>query len=105
MIRRPPRSTLFPYTTLFRSGINLPGAAMAIPALTAKDKRDLEFGLKHGVDVVALSFVRSADDIRMAKSLMREYGKSVPIIDKLEKPQAIERLEKIMEVANDVMIA
>jgi pyruvate kinase len=88
-----------------QQGINLPGAAMAIPALTAKDKRDLEFGLKHGVDVVALSFVRSADDIRMAKSLMREFGKSVPIIAKLEKPQAIERLEEILEVANGVMIA
>jgi len=88
-----------------QQGINLPGAAMAIPALTAKDRRDLEFGLKHGVDVVALSFVRSADDIRMAKSLMREFGKSVPIIAKLEKPQAIERLEEILEVADGVMIA
>lgn len=88
-----------------QQGINLPGAAVAIPALTAKDKRDLEFGLKHGVDVVALSFVRSADDLRMAKSLMRELGKSVPIVAKLEKPQAIERLEEILEVANGVMIA
>ena len=88
-----------------QQGINLPGTAMAIPALTPKDRRDLEFGLKHGVDVVALSFVRSADDIRMAKSLMREFGKSVPIIAKLEKPQAIERLEEILEVADGVMIA
>jgi pyruvate kinase len=86
-------------------GINLPGAAVAIPALTEKDKRDLEFGLKQGVDVVALSFVRSADDIRMAQSLMREFGKSVPIIAKLEKPQAIERLEEILEVTYGVMIA
>jgi pyruvate kinase len=88
-----------------QQGINLPGAAVAIPALTAKDKRDLEFGLKHGVDVVALSFVRSADDLRMAKSLMREFGKSVPIVAKLEKPQAIERLEEILEVTSGVMIA
>ena len=88
-----------------QQGINLPGAAVAIPALTAKDKKDLEFGLKHGVDVVALSFVRSAEDIREAKTLMREFGKSVPIIAKLEKPQAIERLEEILEVANAVMIA
>ena len=88
-----------------QQGINLPGAAVAIPALTAKDKRDLEFGLKHGVDVVALSFVRSADDIRMAKNLMRELGKSVPIVAKLEKPQAIERLEEILEVTNGLMIA
>jgi len=86
-------------------GINLPGAAVAIPALTAKDKLDLKFGLKHGVDLVALSFVRSADDIRTAKSLMRDFGKSVPIIAKLEKPQAIDRLEEILEVANGVMIA
>ncbi len=86
-------------------GINLPGAAVAIPALTAKDKLDLQFGLKHGVDLVALSFVRSADDIRTAKSLMRDFGKSVPIIAKLEKPQAIDRLEEILEVANGVMIA
>ncbi|HMD17181.1 MAG TPA: pyruvate kinase [Terriglobales bacterium] len=86
-------------------GINLPGTAVRIPVLTDKDKRDLEFGLKQGVDVVALSFVRSADDIRTAKSLMREFGKSVPIIAKLEKPQAIERLEEILEIANGVMIA
>ena len=88
-----------------QQGINLPGAAVAIPALTAKDKLDLKFGLKHGVDLVALSFVRSADDVREAKSLMRDFGKSVPIIAKLEKPQAIERLEEILEVASGVMIA
>jgi pyruvate kinase len=86
-------------------GINLPGAAVAIPALTEKDKLDLKFGLSHGVDAVALSFVRSADDLRMTKDLMRKYGKSVPLIAKLEKPQAIERLEEILEVANAVMIA
>jgi pyruvate kinase len=86
-------------------GINLPGAAVSIPALTEKDKQDLKFGLAHDVDVVALSFVRSADDLRMAKELMRKYGKSVPIIAKLEKPQAIERLEEILEIANGVMIA
>ena len=86
-------------------GINLPGAALSIPALTEKDKLDLKFGLQHGVDAVALSFVRSADDIRLAQSLMREYGRSVPIVAKLEKPQAIERLEEILEAANGVMIA
>jgi pyruvate kinase len=88
-----------------QQGINLPGAALSLPVLTEKDKRDLEFGLKQGIDVVALSFVRSADDIRTAKTLMREFGKSVPIISKLEKPQAIERLEEILEVTNGVMIA
>jgi pyruvate kinase len=88
-----------------QQGINLPGAALSLPVLTEKDKRDLEFGLKQGIDVVALSFVRSADDVRTAKTLMREFGKSVPIISKLEKPQAIERLEEILEVTNGVMIA
>jgi pyruvate kinase len=86
-------------------GINLPGTAVAIPVLTEKDKLDLKFGLKQGVDAVALSFVRSADDIRTAKNLMREFGKSVPIVAKLEKPQAIERLEEILEITNGVMIA
>ena len=86
-------------------GINLPGAAVAIPALTEKDKLDLKFGLSHAVDTVALSFVRSADDLRMTKDLMCKYGKSVPIVAKLEKPQAIERLEEILEAADGVMIA
>jgi pyruvate kinase len=88
-----------------QQGINLPGAAVAISALTDKDKQDLEFGLRHGVDVVALSFVRSADDLRMAKALMREFGRSVPIVAKLEKPQAIEHLEEILDIADGVMIA
>ncbi len=88
-----------------QQGINLPGAALSIPALTEKDKVDLRFGLEQGVDAVALSFVRSADDIRIAQGLMRKYGKSVPIVAKLEKPQAIERLEEILEVAAGVMIA
>jgi pyruvate kinase len=86
-------------------GINLPGAPIAIPALTDKDKLDLQFGLKHGVDSVALSFVRSADDIRMAKDLMRHFGRSVPLVAKLEKPQAIEHLEEILEATDGVMIA
>ena len=88
-----------------QQGINLPGAAVSIPALTEKDKADLKFGLQQGVDAVALSFVRSADDIRMAEELMRKYGKVVPIVAKLEKPQAIERLEEILEAADGVMIA
>jgi pyruvate kinase len=88
-----------------QQGINLPGAAVAVPALTEKDKIDLKFGLKHGVDAVALSFVRSADDIRMAEKLMSEFGKSVPVVTKLEKPQAIERLEEILEMTDGIMIA
>lgn len=86
-------------------GINLPGIALSIPALTRKDRIDLEFGLNHGVDFVALSFVRSAGDVRQVQELIREHGSNVPVIAKLEKPQALEHLEEILEVADGVMVA
>jgi pyruvate kinase len=86
-------------------GINLPGAALSIPALTPKDKEDLEFGLKHGVDAVALSFVRSAEDIREVKQIMTAHGIHVPVIAKLEKPQALEHLEEILDASDGVMVA
>ena len=86
-------------------GINLPGAALSIPALTAKDRADLEFGLKHGVDMVALSFVRSAADVRSVKEIISARGQDVPVIAKLEKPQALKRLEEIFEAADGVMVA
>jgi pyruvate kinase len=86
-------------------GINLPGVALSIPALTAKDRKDLQFGLKHGVDVVALSFVRTAADVRTAKQIIARRGSDVPVIAKLEKPQAIDHLEEILEVADGVMVA
>ena len=86
-------------------GINLPGAALSIPALTSKDRADLEFGLKHGVDIVALSFVRSAADVRSVKEIITERGQDVPVIAKLEKPQALKRLEEIFEASDGVMVA
>ncbi len=86
-------------------GINLPGVALSIPALTAKDRDDLEFGLKHGVDMIALSFVRSAADVLMAKKLIATHGGDVPVIAKLEKPQALKKLEEIFEAADGVMVA
>lgn len=86
-------------------GINLPGTALSIPALTEKDRRDLEFGIRHGVDVVALSFVRSASDVRAVKELISAHGSDVPVIAKLEKPQAIEHLEEIFGSADGVMVA
>jgi pyruvate kinase len=86
-------------------GINLPGAALSIPALTEKDRKDLEFGLKHGVDMIALSFVRSAGDVRMAKEIIARHGSDVPVIAKLEKPQALKRLEEIFETADGIMVA
>lgn len=86
-------------------GINLPGIALSIPALTSKDREDLEFGLEHGIDVVALSFVRSASDIRTAKQIITAHDSDVPVIAKLEKPQALDQLEEIFEAADGVMVA
>ncbi len=90
-------------------GINLPGIALSIPALTKKDRKDLEFGLDHGVDAVALSFVRSAADVRMVKQIIAAHctrrDSDVPVIAKLEKPQAIDHLEEILEAADGVMVA
>jgi pyruvate kinase len=86
-------------------GINLPGVALTIPALTDKDRKDLEFGLKHEVDMVAISFVRSASDVREVKQLIVDHRSDVPVIAKLEKPQALEELEEILEAADGVMVA
>ncbi len=86
-------------------GINLPGVALSIPALTEKDREDLKFGLRHGVDAVAMSFVRSANDVLLAKQLIAKADSDVPLIAKLEKPQALDHLEEIFAVADGVMVA
>src|SRR5215467_11054743 len=88
-------------------GINLPGTVVNVPSLTEKDEKDLEFGLKHGIDIVAVSFVRVADDVRLVKRLVRVHNADVLVIAKLEKPQAIEpqNLEEILDVADGVMVA
>jgi len=86
-------------------GINLPGVALSIPALTGKDRADLEFGLKSGVDMVALSFVRSAADVRSVKHIIAARGRDVPVIAKLEKPQALKQLEEIFEASDGLMVA
>src|ERR1017187_4602913 len=86
-------------------GINLPGTALSIPALTEKDRKDLEFGLKHGVDAVALSFVRTAADVNMVRQIVVALGCDTPLISKLEKPQAIDNIEEILEASDGVMVA
>jgi pyruvate kinase len=86
-------------------GINLPGIALSIPALTKKDRKDLEFGLAKGVDAVAISFVRTAADVSMVKQIIGKHNSDVPVIAKLEKPQAIDHLEEILEAADGVMVA
>ncbi|HEY6445504.1 MAG TPA: pyruvate kinase [Acidobacteriaceae bacterium] len=86
-------------------GINLPGIAVRVPSLTDKDEEDLEWGMKHGIDAVAVSFVRTAEDVRHVKFRVAALGLETWIIAKLEKPQAIENLEAILEIADGVMVA
>ncbi len=86
-------------------GINLPGTAMSVPALSDKDMVDIVFGLKHEVDAIAASFIRTAEDVLAAKRFISSKGGNVPVIAKLEKPQAIEHLEEIFDVADGVMVA
>jgi pyruvate kinase len=86
-------------------GMNLPGVALSTPALTDKDRKDLAFGLQHGVDYVALSFVRRAADLEETRALIRERGEDVPLIAKIEKPEAVERLDEILGAADGVMVA
>ena len=86
-------------------GINLPGIKLRVPALTPKDKADLKFALAHGVDYIAVSFVRRPEDVLLAKSVIRRAGKDTPVIAKLEKPEAIENLEEILRVSDGVMVA
>jgi pyruvate kinase len=86
-------------------GINLPGVRLKIPALTAKDREDLAFALRHGVNYVAVSFVRRAEDVRQAKAAIARARRDVPVIAKLEKPEAIENLDAILEAADGVMVA
>jgi len=84
-------------------GVNLPNSHLSIPCITEKDKGDLKFGQKMGVDYVALSFVRSAQDIAHARPYVARLG--TPLIAKIEKPQALENLEEIAGAADGVMIA
>ncbi len=86
-------------------GINLPGVAVRAEALTPKDREDLVFGIKAGVDFIALSFVRQPSDMDAARQAMAEVGRQVPIIAKLEKPEAIARLDAILDKTDGVMVA
>jgi pyruvate kinase len=86
-------------------GINLPGIAVRVPSLTEKDDVDLEFALRAGVDAVAVSFVRTAEDINLVRNRVAAYGGQTWIVAKLEKPQAIEHLEAILQVADGIMVA
>jgi hypothetical protein len=88
-----------------RKGVNLPGATLRVPALTPKDEADLAFGIARGVDLIALSFVRTPEDIRHAKRVMKHLGGRQPLIAKIEKPQAVDALEAIVRVSDGIMVA
>ena len=86
-------------------GINLPGVAVSVPALSEKDIDDLRWGLRAGADFIALSFVRSAQDIKDVHKIMDEEGIRVPVIAKIEKPQAVENLVEIVDAFDGIMVA
>ncbi|MGD9482257.1 pyruvate kinase [Streptomyces sp. TRM70308] len=86
-------------------GINLPGAAVNVPALSEKDVDDLRFALRMGADMVALSFVRDAKDVRDVHQVMDQVGRRVPVIAKVEKPQAVENMEEVVLAFDGVMVA
>ncbi len=86
-------------------GINLPGVDVSAPALSEKDRTDIGFALRHGVDYVALSFVRRAEDVIEAKRLLTVDNVRIPVIAKIEKPQALERLGDIIDAADGCMVA
>ena len=86
-------------------GINLPGVAVSVPALSDKDMDDLRWGLRAGADFIALSFVRSAADIVDVHRIMDEVGIRVPVIAKIEKPQAVENLQEIVDAFDGIMVA
>ena len=86
-------------------GINLPGVAVNVPALSEKDEQDLRWAIKLGADYIALSFVRDAADITRVHEIMAEEGVRLPVIAKIEKPQAVEHLEEIVAAFDGIMVA
>ena len=86
-------------------GINLPGIPVKVPSLTEKDEEDLAFAIGQGVDTIAVSFVRTADDIRHVKNRLAALNSDAWIVAKLEKPQAVEHLDSILDVTDAIMVA
>ncbi len=86
-------------------GINLPGVKVSAPSLTEKDRKDLLFGIKKDVDFFALSFVRKANDLKHIKSVLKKHGSDIPVIAKIEKPEAVDNIDEILKIADAVMVA
>ena len=88
-----------------RKGMNLPGMKLSTPSITEKDYENLEFALKHRVDFIALSFVRSAEDVIELKNWLLIKGREIPVIAKIEKREAVEQIDDILKIADGIMIA
>lgn len=88
-----------------RKGVNLPGVNISIDSFTEKDRYDLELGIKKNVDYVAISFVRNQDDVLKVKEFIKAKKKDIPVIAKIEKPEALKNIDKIMDVSEGIMIA
>lgn len=88
-----------------RKGVNFPNLNLRLPSLTEKDRQDLEFGISQGVDWISLSFVRQAEDVRSLKELLAAKGADIPVIAKIEKPQAVSNIEKIVDECDGLMVA
>ena len=88
-----------------RKGVNFPNIKLDIPALTEKDKKDLKFGIEIGIDIVALSFVKTAKDVQEAKKYVQKFGGDVPVFAKIEKHEAIEHIDEIIDEADGIMVA
>ena len=86
-------------------GLNLPGVAVSVPAMSEKDVADLRWGLKAGADFIALSFVRNASDVKDVHKIMDEVGIRIPVIAKIEKPQAVANLQEIVDAFDGIMVA
>ncbi len=86
-------------------GINVPGVTLGVPAITEKDRQDVAFGVSHGVDFVALSFVRGAEDVMVLRRLLGELGSDLPIIAKIEKHEAVANFDEILAAADGIMVA
>jgi len=86
-------------------GVNFPTLNLRLPSMTEKDKLDLDFGIEQGVDIISLSFVRKPEDIQILKALLKSKGSNIPVLAKLEKPQAIANLEAIVNECDAIMVA
>ena len=88
-----------------RKGINLPGVELSVPTITPKDRQDLRFAVETGADWLAISFVRRGEDVKLARRLLRRAGRDLPVMAKIERPEAIEALDEILEQADGVLVA